>query len=339
MDNFMNFDQWVDTLQGAAGHAGHAAFSPYMATVPLSIGAAGWISRKYSGWAAEYAMETSDELTRMQLEFNKWRTDAEIAMLTEEYQHSKDSEYDQCAKKADDDLRKESFQYFLKTVWNERYTVQPDTVFALRDTRKNQKVEDMKLRLIVANTLVLSPEYNVSIYSQLCDELEELLQGYFEMQWIQINPKIISRSTMADALNVHYLLQGIPTLMLFVRRRGGNLVVECAMWTFMQGHGGIMVRPVLSAPAPADGGLDGVLEQTRQMLFGVAAVAGDTFGMLHCGRKPELYYKLSERVSDPALLELVRKCYRDEAASLQCLRDRQLPEGSDLDKWLNEISK
>ncbi|NVO11902.1 MAG: hypothetical protein HXX16_18235 [Bacteroidales bacterium] len=144
-----------------------------------------------------------------------------------------------------------------------------------------------------------SPKAN-NDYSNTCDELErysEKLQNitFKHSAWkfaeqVNVNYNV---GGIAQNMNVHYIMQGIPTLIITPQVVGDTLYFDTSIWSFGKGLGSFFNRSMFSMPF-AEQEYDQLKDKIRFAQIAIMGVVRDNF-MLFEFQKPPVFPKVVEQ--------------------------------------------
>lgn len=90
------------------------------------------------------------------------------------------------------------------------------------------------LTVYIAKTELTSSVKDLSKYEQFCEELISFAQPYGVI--VEKCPwKNVCQSCLSEAMNINYIMGGIPTLLVFPYLHGNTIGIETAAWSFVRG--------------------------------------------------------------------------------------------------------
>lgn len=103
-----------------------------------------------------------------------------------------------------------------------------------------QQTSIIPIKLLIAKTDInSSSSLNVKEYSEFCSDFIDKLGNCQYLDYMPSQWKHRTQSCIADAMIINYVLQGIPTIILFPYSVGGRFRIESAVWGFNRGLGSI----------------------------------------------------------------------------------------------------
>lgn len=209
--------------------------SVFFFTSAIQSGVFGEIGRHHQASLMEGNMEFRERLQEIKDEFQRERLDAQLQFRRESYEISRQYMLKQSAKINEDRQREIDFQIFLESYWPLAYT--PFSV--ITEQKKLLQRSIVPLRVIIAKTEVTQFERvrrPDGSYGDFCQNIKNKLQQLSQVN-VEMRPwKNPCLSSVSEAMNVNYIMQGIPTLLVFPYQLGDMFGIEISSWAFQSGN-------------------------------------------------------------------------------------------------------
>ncbi|MGM9803760.1 MAG: hypothetical protein ACI308_06230 [Muribaculaceae bacterium] len=233
----------------------------------------GYISRKGAKTDSEKRCEFQEEINKLNQNWQNERTNLEIeamrCLAQDGIKHHQ--EYSTALHKSE--AWRTEFDDYCAAGWGFRPSVSAVLQSHLRPDCN--ELGTFQMNIMIAQTVVLSQicKSSATNYLAFCQDMKMMLMpacNGFSGKWINAWNRTSSNG-LVDALKLHYLLQGQPTVILFVDKDNlGNLTCECAIWHFIVGKSDFLTKRLCSFPIG-----DAPLEGAKQMLLACAAYVHD----------------------------------------------------------------
>lgn len=137
------------------------------------------------------------------------------------------------------------------------------------------------LRIMVAMTDVTTPnKTNIPIdYSNLCQSLVSHVGGntsYLQIDFSPWRTKCIN--PYSDATIIHYILEGLPTLLIFPYRTNDSIRIDYSVWGVNNGRNMMSYNNLCTLPADTD------LEIVNKAMLSHIMCVSDTYSRLQYGK-------------------------------------------------------
>lgn len=218
--------------------------SVFFFTSAIQSGVFGEIGRRNQEKLTNNNLEFRERLQEIKDEFQRERLDHQLAFRRESYELSRQYMLQQSTEINENRQREIEFQVFLDSYWPLNYS--PYSV--ITEQKKLLQRSIVPLRVIISKTEVTSFDYakRDSSYGEFCQRVKRDLQKLSNII-VEIRPwKNPSLSSICEAMNINYIMQGIPTLIIFPYQIGDTFGVELSTWTFMSGNRSMLHSKVLS---------------------------------------------------------------------------------------------
>lgn len=293
--------------------------SPFFFTCAIQSIVFGELGRKHQSELMEENNDFKEKMNSIRNEFNQEKLEQQILFRREGYELGRQFLIHQTALLNKTNLGNTQFQNFCSNYWPLNF----DIYTVMEEQKELSSKLFVPLRVLIAQTEVTaydsrSPE---SSYGDFCNEVIhklEKLQGieFYERPWKQA-----SKSFICEAMNIHYIMQGVPTLLIFPYQFGDTYRVEMIMWSFNKGDRSIKQSKILT--------IDGFdfSQSMEQVVASVSAIIGMTRDayMLAEYNEPVKYPKLltEDILGYPKIKEMLQSHYAGLIECINLLKDNR----------------
>lgn len=285
--------------------------SAFFFTSAIQSGIFGEVSRHNQASLVDSNLEFKERLQSIKDEFQRERLDSQLQFRRESYELSKQYMLLQSTQINANRQKEIEFHIFLEKYWPLSYS--PYSI--ITEQRKLLQRSVVPLRVIIAQTEVSAfnrrtPEIS---YAEFCQRLKKDLMQLGNIN-VEIRPwKKASLSSISEAMNVNYIMQGIPTLIIFPYQIDDTFGIDLSTWTFLTGN-----RSMLHSKIMQINGFKGTenLESTYSAVRAVIGMTRDAY-MLSEYRHPICFPQLA--ALDSNMLPETRKMLVAHYENLQKL--------------------
>lgn len=220
---------WGDVLNGLSGYA-IGQFT--------GIVAAGEYTRRQNQNNQQVSLEVKKELFKRELLFKRKMAKDEADYILESARLGIIRQQELALKELDNIQAQDKFNDFCQE-WNKHYNVQVKTILGeLKRISSLNEGECLKPKLLIARTGLFadlakkepSLTSERDMYLFFCSEIHDRLNNdSVDLSWIDFW-KGMSVSPISDTLNIHYITQGIPTIIVFPVLRNDSLSIRISVW-------------------------------------------------------------------------------------------------------------
>ena len=285
--------------------------SAFFFTSALQSGIFGEVGRRNQAALTENNLEFRERLQGIKDEFQQERLDMQLEFRRESYELSRQYMLQQSTQANENRQKEVEFQVFLDGYWPLNYT--PYSV--ITEQKKLLQLSVVPLRVIIAKTEVTSfvsrkPDLS---YGEFCQRIKHDLQRLPNVN-VEIRPwKNACHSSVSEAMNVNYIMQGIPTLIIFPYQIGDTFGVEMSTWSFLSGNRSMLQSKVISIDGFKGAEADS-LESTYSAVRAVIGMTRDAY-MLSEYRRPICFPEIAK--TDDRMLPETRKVLSEHYTHLQ----------------------
>jgi len=223
----MGLDAIIATLQGSG-------CSPFFFTSAIQSTLFGEIGRHNQTEMMESNLEFREHLQKIRNQYSKERLENQLLFRRESYELGRQYLIDQTLAQCESRKKMYDFADFIDNYWPLE-----STPFAVIEHRKKtlERKSVIPLNVLIAKTETTSSLRDPSLYGTFC---ESLISEFKKLPDIIIEKSPWSKSKscqsrISEAMNINYIMGGIPTLIIFPYQDGKTLGIETASWSF--GHG------------------------------------------------------------------------------------------------------
>lgn len=221
----MGLDSIIATMQGCG-------CSPFFFTSALQSTLFGELGRHNQAEMMESNLEFREHLQDIRNQYSKERLEEQLLFRRESYELGRQYLIQQTIAQNESRKKQIEFRDFIYNYWPlER------TPFSVLEERKDylERKSIIPLTVLVAKTEVTNNTRDTSRYGDFC---EELISGLSSLPNITIEKTPWNKpcqSRISEAMNINYIMGGIPTLIVFPYQNDTTLGIETASWSFGRG--------------------------------------------------------------------------------------------------------
>lgn len=282
--------------------------SPFFFTQAAQSAIFGEVARLNQTGLAEGNLEFRERMQQLRDDFSREKSDAQILFRRESYELGKQYLIQQAILQEESRRKMAQFENFCKLYW----PLNTDVYTMLKRRRGIlQKSSIVPLKVLVAQTEVSSydDKHPINSYSEFCDRINEDFK-HISCLDIQMRPwKEKSKSFICESMNLHYLMNGMPTLLVFPYQQGENFSIEISGWTFAQGGKSMMhYRPLRIMGFDTKGSLEQVVLATKAVI----GMTRDAYVMTEYRLPAEYIKNIDEQILLlPEVCNMLGTHYRD----------------------------
>ncbi len=221
----MGLDAIIATLQGDG-------CSPFFFTSAIQSTLFGEMGRHNQAEMMESNLEFREHLQDIRNQYSKERLDEQLLFRRESYELGRQYLIQQTIAQNASRKKQIEFQDFVSHYWPlER------TPFSVLEERKDylERKAVIPMTVLIAKTEVTGSLRDTSKYGNFCENLISELHKLPNIT-IEKSPWSSScQSRISEAMNVNYIMGGIPTLIIFPYQNGDTFGIETASWAFGRG--------------------------------------------------------------------------------------------------------
>lgn len=225
----MGIDSIIAKLQGDG-------CSPFFFTSAIQSTLFGEMGRHQQAELMKSNLEFREHLQNIRNQYSKERLEDQLLFRRESYELGRQYLIEQTLSQYESRGKIANFADFIDNYW----PLDP-TPFAILEGERQFYLEQkskIPLTVLVAKTEVTSSLREEKKYGAFCEDLISELQNKLPNIIIEKAPwnkNKACQSRISEAMNINYIMGGIPTLIIFPYQNGNTLGIETASWSF--GHG------------------------------------------------------------------------------------------------------
>ncbi|MFI3305300.1 MAG: hypothetical protein R3Y68_02160 [Rikenellaceae bacterium] len=233
-----------DTIVQVAQQSGSGC--PYFfLTSALNSAVFGELGRKNQSVLMDNNFEFQRHLDDLNREFKEEQLDTQIAFKRESYELGLRYQMIQ-SKQSNENRQKEvEFQYFCDNCWPLEKSIL--AFFEEQQASLNKAIVPLGVYIARTNVTTYNTNKN-SRYNDLYETIKSIETSLGNCTIPKSSWKKNCQSTVAESMNINYILQGLPTLLIFPNLSSGKLNIEIATWCFNRGLGSMQISNMLSFP-------------------------------------------------------------------------------------------
>lgn len=298
--------QFVDSF--ASNLAEHGC-SVFFFTSAIQSAVFGEVSRHHQSELVDNNLEFRERLQSIKDEFQREHLDSQLQFRRESYELSKQYLLQQSTQLNENHQKEIEFQIFLEKYWPLNYS----TYSVITEQKKLLQRSIVPLRVIIAKTEIsaFNRQFPDVSYAEFCQRLRKDLTQLGNIN-VEIRPwKNKCNSSISEAMNVNYIMQGIPTLIVFPYQLDNTFGIEISTWTFLTGNRSMLHSKILNVE---DYNGTENLESTYSAIKAVIGLTRDSY-MLSEYRLPVCYPQYI--ASDSEMLQETRKMLYSQYENMQ----------------------
>ena len=211
----------------------------------------------------------------------------------------------------------QAFKYFCERFWQNQFSMTINSLDLLRAALlESSSPDNMRLQLLVAWTPALQKAASVfgmqvkENYGRVCKDLRDRVKASaagnsvystsFIGAWLQQ-----SRSMLSDVMNLYYVMQGIPSVVLFLNECDGRFMVDIATWSIRTGNNNFTVYRCFDCKSATAGNYADACD----LLYASASLAGDIAKSMLSGSPFGMASTVDTLIESPEIRKDVAEAY------------------------------
>lgn len=265
-------------------HMTECGCSPFFVTSAISSLGFGKMGRLHQLAILEDNIAFKERMQQLRNDFSEERLNAQIDFRRESYELGRRYQVLMMQQLNENRQKEVEFKYLCENCW-------PLTI-DVRTVMKWQKeilksTEIVPMRVLIAKTDINTYRRENGCYENFCSELTKVRIPNLLIEQAAWKEKC--QSPMAESLNINYIMQGIPTLIIYPYKTKGTFHLEFATWSFNRGLGAMILDKAMSFPYSLE------KADAPEIMYSIEAVAGvvrDNYMVLEY-QKPAVYPTLA----------------------------------------------
>lgn len=214
----------------------------------------GIYSRRQARKEAEARIEHMKEMEQIQSMMSHERNQAEIDMMHDSFRQGITFQREYSKRLMDSRKLQSEFEYYCENTWAPRFKPAIVDIFNKHSDPVLNSSGGIRINLLLSRTKDLQslvPSWGIDLRSNYLNFSEDFIDfigkhEHFNTMWLRMWEKP-SLGIVADSMNVFYLMQGLPTIILFLKEKENKLSVDATMWGFQVGHSNMITSNILEA--------------------------------------------------------------------------------------------
>lgn len=306
--------------------------SPFFFTSAIQSMIFGEMGRKHQEELMTTNLEFKEKMAAIRDEYSKERLNEQLLFRRESYELGKQYQIHQTALLNDSRRKQIEFHNFCQHYWPLNY----DIYAVMKEQSKLLSTGNIiPMRVLIAKTEVTTydKKHREVSYGELCDLVTDNLKGLLGVD-IQTRPwKQSCKSIVCESMNLNYIMQGVPTLLIFPYQLGDSYGVEIATWSFNRG-----IRSLNQSKILTIGNFDSQMSIDK-VVASISAIVGMTRDayMLAEYHMPIAFPKMVDEnmMSCPEIRKMLKQHYTELG---QCVETTETYRTLCTSKELEEIS-
>lgn len=225
MNSIMGLDSIIATLQGCG-------CSPFFFTSALQSTLFGELGRHNQAEMVASNIEFREHLQDIRNAYSKERLEDQLLFRRESYELGRQYLIQQTIAQNKSRKKQIEFRDFINHYWPlER------TPFSVLEERKEylERKSVIPMTVLVAKTEVTSNLRDTSLYGNFCEDLITSLRSLPNITIEKTPWSKACQSRISEAMNINYIMGGIPTLIIFPYQNDTTFGIETVSWSFGRG--------------------------------------------------------------------------------------------------------
>lgn len=319
MNNIFTQMGFTDPTQGILSASAKAAHGWSWGSIPVFMGAqivstivCGKMQRNHSRKEAKARIEHMKEMEEFHRMIMEHHQQMEIEHMYRMFEEGIQYQREYSKRLMESRRHENEFEYFCETTWKPRFKPEIIDIFDKHDHPVLNSKGGTRINIMLARTKDLQgliPAWGIdqkANYSNFAEDFTDYLgrHEHFNTMWLRMWNKP-SLGVVADSMNIFYLMQGLPTVILFLYEMGNRLSVEATIWGFHVGHENMMSSKVIDA-AFMDSNKEDV---AFQLLTAATAFLCDSFNEPFNQLDTRLYPSLESKISNSEIKDKILSQY------------------------------
>lgn len=306
--------------------------SPFFFTSAIQSVVFGEMGRKHQEELMSTNLEFRERMTAIRNEYSKERLDEQLLFRRESYELGKQYQIHQTAMMNDSRRKQIEFHNFCQYYWPLDYDIH-SVMTVQSNTLANSHIVPMRVLIARTEVTTYDKRHPQESYGRLCDLVAVNLRELPGVD-IQARPwKQSCKSIICESMNLNYIMQGVPTLLVFPYQLGDSYGVEIATWSFNRGIRSLNHSKILTIK-----GFDSQMSLDK-VVASISAIVGMTRDayMLAEYHMPIAFPKMMDEnmLSCPEIKAMLKQHYTELA---QCVATNETYKSLCTSKELEKIS-
>lgn len=207
--------------------------SPFFFTCAIQSMVFGEMGRKHQEELMSTNLEFKERMAAIRDEYSREKLDEQLLFRRESYELGRQYQIYQTALMNESKRKQIEFHNFCQHYWPLNYGI-----YAVMEQLKTISCSHIvPMRVLIAKTevTIYDKKHREVSYGELCELITDNLKG-LQGVYIQTRPwKQGCKSIICESMNLNYIMQGMPTLLVFPYQLGDTYGVEIATWSFNRG--------------------------------------------------------------------------------------------------------
>lgn len=221
----MGLDAIIAKLQGSG-------CSPFFFTSAIQSTLFGEMGRHSQKELIESNLEFREHLQNIRNQYSKERLEDQLLFRRESYELGRQYLIQQTIAQNESRKKQIEFKDFIYNYWP-----LDRTPFSVLEETKDylERKSIIPMTVLVAKTEITNNSRDTSKYGNFCEDLISELRMLPNITIEKTPWSRPSQSHISEAMNINYIMGGIPTLIIFPYQDGDTVGIETASWSFGRG--------------------------------------------------------------------------------------------------------
>ena len=330
----------LDAALGQAGFgAGETVISGYFAGQMAGMLMTGFRARKMGRDQSDQSITFQQELSEIRQGFSREKSQAELDFLRECHEKGMAYQREVACLSYRNRQQEEEFRKFCESSWQAHFRPDIGAVLAEMEHPEEDENGHARMKVMVARTpMVAMGNDRKGAYCGFCDFFkDEFLRENglgVDTVWLRAWERDCV-SAMADTMNLHYIMQGLPSIVLCPIQRGDLLSLETATWAYQLGQTGMSFNKTFRIPMQE---VEAHVDRLNNLMLAAIAYIDDCYRVLLCRALPESLYKVKDALMrDEYVWNLLCEKYQSLIATVTDTMGVLSIDNDDLSQLINTV--
>ena len=214
----------------------------------------GHFSRKWAREDAKQRIQDLKKLNEFQSKVMRERTQSEIDFMIKIFNDGINFQREYSKQLLDSRKLQNEFEYFCINTWSPRFKTSIADILDKHNAPIVNSKGGIKINLLLARTKTLQsliPQWGIDHKDNYINFSEDFIDfigkhEQFNTMWLRMWEKP-SLGVVSDSMNIFYIMQGLPTIILFLNEKHNRLTIDATLWGFQIGHSNLIMNNILES--------------------------------------------------------------------------------------------
>jgi hypothetical protein len=281
-------------------------------------------------------MAFREKLHAIQQQFEREKFDSDIQFKRESLELGRFYMQEETKERLSNTKKIKEFEVFIRQCWPLNYKIK--TIQGYAETSQ-------KILVILSqsnDSKIGEEEYHntcmyLSNYSGYIPDMEILCDAWN----FSDSSRNFNYGSLAKNMNIHYIMQGIPTVVITPKKRNGALCFDTSIWNYNRGLGSFFNHTMFSMPYNDE--YDKLRDKIRLAQLAITGIVRDNFMMIEFHKPARLPLLLQQEQNKlkgfPELKQFLTVQYQDMGNCISTPQYRELCAGNEWDTMQESITE